>query len=214
MDTQSQTTKLYDMGRGKAMTKEVKAQIRALAVQGLSQREIAREVLQSKSAVGQYLKALGVAKVIRKRGRRPKLSARVKRAIIRDARLGKMSAKQLAAKHNVPVTVRRTQQLLQSEPSLCWRSPKTAPHLTPRHKIQRREWCGKMAAKDAAFWDRVIFSDEKRFLLDVLDGNEKYWHDTRTPVRVVQRRRAGGGGVMMWAGISARGVTELIPIKG
>lgn len=69
-----------------------------------------------------------------------------------------------------------------------------------------------MAAKDAVFWDRFIFTDEKRFLLDGPDGNKKYWHDTRGAVRALKRRQAGGGGIVMWAGISARGATELVPI--
>lgn len=195
------------------MTREVKAQIRVLATQSLSQRSIAHRVGHSKSAVGAYLKGLGVAKTNKKLGRKPILSAKTKRLIIRDARKGEMSARELAQKHNSPVSVRRLQQILQAEPSLRYTKPRKEPGLTKRHKNERRIWCGEMAKKDAGYWDRVIFSDEKRFLLDGPDGPSGYWADTRAAVRVVKRRQAGGGGIMMWGGLSSRGVTKLVAIK-
>lgn len=177
------------------MSKETKAQIRVLVIQDRTQREIAEEVGQCKSPVGQYLRGFGVQKPCCKRGPPCKLSERKRRAIIRDARKGTMSARELADKHDAPVPIRRVQQILQSEPTLRWVRPKSVPHMLKRHKKQRRLWCGKMAAKDAAYWDRVIFSDEKRFLIDGPDGGFGFWHDTRTK----HNRQGGGGDVMMWA---------------
>ena len=84
------------MGRGKLLTKQEKAQIRVLNVEGLSQRMIVERIGRSKSAVGNYLKGINVAKRRVKRGRKPILSERKKRSLIRDARKGLWSARQLA----------------------------------------------------------------------------------------------------------------------
>lgn len=49
--------------------------------------------------------------------------------------------------------------------------------------MQRPIFAKNMLPLGSKYWKRVIFLDEKRFLLDVPDGNECYWHDivrTRT----------------------------------
>lgn len=85
--------RLCIMVGGKAMTKYAKAQIRVLAVRNYTHREIAYEVQYSKSAVGQYLRQVKAQKRGGKRGRRPKMTERMRRAIIRDARSGNFSAR-------------------------------------------------------------------------------------------------------------------------
>lgn len=112
--------------------------------------------------------------------------------------------------HNVPVTVRRVQQVLSRDPYLRWSRIKSAPGLTKQHKMTRIKWAGAMAAKDACYWDSVIFSDEKRFRCDGTDGLSKYWADVRKPRRTKMRHQAGGGGIMVWGCISSRGTTKLL----
>lgn len=107
----------------------------------------------------------------------------MKRAIFRDASIHGFLARTLAERHNAPVTIRSIQQLLQEEPTLGWRRPLCKPHLTPRNKLQRRICVGRMAAKQASYWNSLIFTDKRRFFLDGPDVSEKYGHDVRRPRR-------------------------------
>uniref|UniRef100_A0A7I4YDQ1 HTH_Tnp_Tc3_1 domain-containing protein n=1 Tax=Haemonchus contortus TaxID=6289 RepID=A0A7I4YDQ1_HAECO len=52
-------------------------------------------------------------------------------------------------------------------------------------------------------WNKVVFSDEKKFNCDGPDGNRFYWHDLRKEKLHFSRRNFKGGGVMVWAAISS-----------
>ena len=54
-------------------------------------------------------------------------------------------------------------------------------------------------------WRNVIFSDEKKFNLDVPDRLMYYWHDLRKRKLNISRRAFGGGSVMIWGAIFANG---------
>ncbi|GMF33786.1 unnamed protein product [Phytophthora fragariaefolia] len=63
-------------------------------------------------------------------------------------------------------------------------------------------------------WRRAIFSDEKKFNLDDPDGYQYYWHDIRADTELYCKRVSGGGSVMVWAGISANGKTDIAFLEG
>uniref|UniRef100_A0A1I7WQC2 Transposable element Tc1 transposase n=1 Tax=Heterorhabditis bacteriophora TaxID=37862 RepID=A0A1I7WQC2_HETBA len=58
-------------------------------------------------------------------------------------------------------------------------------------------------------WTSVIFSDEKKFNLDVPDGCHSYWRDLRKEPRHFSIRNFGGGSVMVWSAFSAMGLVDL-----
>lgn len=95
--------------------------------------------------------------------------------------------------------------------------PHTGPVLHPHHRRARLQWCRNVRAWNLLNWRRIWFSDESRFLLYRHDGrmrvyrrrNERY---ARQCVREVDRH--GGGGVMMWGGISMNGRTQLVHVQG
>ena len=63
-------------------------------------------------------------------------------------------------------------------------------------------------------WQKVIFSDEKKFNLDGPDGFKFYWHDLRKEPQYFSKRVCGGGSVNVWAGIGYPGKTELVFLDG
>ena len=82
------------------------------------------------------------------------------------------------------------------------------PHTTiprsPSHKVKRKEFCDWFLAQEEDFATRVIWSDEKWFVLKQAPNkqNERYWAPV-DPVVEVECREQGGAKVMCWAGILA-----------
>ena len=58
-------------------------------------------------------------------------------------------------------------------------------------------------------WQRVIFSDEKKFNLDGHDGINSYWHQVGTDRKVSFSRNFEGGTVMVWKAFSYQGTTPI-----
>ncbi len=89
-------------------------------------------------------------------------------------------------------------------------------HLHPRHPyrgldltaVRRRnrlEWENTHIRWRLALWRGVLFTDESRFSLYRADGRQRVWHhvgERFADVNVVDRVAHGGGGVMVWAGVS------------
>ena len=61
-------------------------------------------------------------------------------------------------------------------------------------------------------WAPVLFTDESRFCVDFTDRRVRVWrmpNERFSPVCVAEHDWFGGGSVMVWAGISAQGKTDL-----
>ncbi|KAG6941567.1 hypothetical protein JG687_00019574 [Phytophthora cactorum] len=77
--------------------------------------------------------------------------------------------------------------------------------LTAAHKAHRLALAKRMVVTSQTGWERIIFSDEKKFNLDGPDGLQSYWHNVRRPQRTTVRRQNGGGSVIVWSAFSAKG---------
>ena len=61
-------------------------------------------------------------------------------------------------------------------------------------------------------WAPVLFTDESRFCVDFTDRRARVWrmpNEHFAPFCVAEHDRFGGGSVMVWAGISTQGKTDL-----
>ena len=61
-------------------------------------------------------------------------------------------------------------------------------------------------------WAPFLFTDEYRFCVDFTDRRARVWrmpNECFAPVCVAEHDRFGRGSVMVWAGISAQGKTDL-----
>lgn len=110
-------------------------------------------------------------------------------------------------------TVRR--RLREQNLSCC--VPATGPLLNACHRRQRLEFSRTHAHWDLDEWKNVLFTDESRFTRYSPDGRQKVWR--RPGERYAQccfspRVQFGGGGVMVWGGISLDARTELVSLRG
>ena len=82
-----------------------------------------------------------------------------------------------------------------------------------RYHVQMRlAWARDHVTWTQNDWAPVLFTDESRFCADFTDRRARVWrmpNERFAPVCVAEHDRFGGGSVMVWAGISAQGKTDL-----
>ena len=125
-----------------------------------------------------------------------------------------MHARGILEELNVNVSVRTVQRVLSRDEHMIFRPMKVRPHLTADHKKRRLLWAREHDFVPSSRWRRTVFTDEKRFCLDGPDGSACFWADRRVDTDIFTKRARGGGGVMVWAGISWKGKTSLVVVNG
>ncbi|CAK9803449.1 Transposable element Tc3 transposase [Anthophora quadrimaculata] len=197
------------MGRGKPLNDNEKGQIIALKGMGLSNRKIADKVQRSLNVVNHFIKLGNKYATKKSTGRPKKLCLRDKGKIFQEARKNKLNASQIKTKLDLPIGVRRVQQVLRARGTLRYTKRTKKPPLTEFHKNERLKFAENHMAWTEK-WKTVIFSDEKKFNLDGPDGFQYYWHDLRDQKEVKMSRNYGGGSVMIWAAIGYNGKTPIM----
>ena len=97
------------------------------------------------------------------------------------------------------------------------RRPLQVTPLTDIHRCLRLQWARDHVTWNIQQWSSVLFTDESRITLHRNDGRQCRWRrrgERNAPVNVVPRYRYGGGGVTVWAGMSAERKTDLVIING
>ena len=98
------------------------------------------------------------------------------------------------------------------------RRPLRKPHLTGVHRHERRRWAREHQRWNRGDWRRCLFTDESRFSLVPDDRSMRVWRRRGEPAhqdQFVQRRELfGGGGILVWGGISWSGKTDIVVIRG
>ena len=104
------------MGRGRALSQRECDEIKIYSNEGYNPTQISKRINRSVKAVRRFLKRLQAGIKTVRRGAPRKLSPKLARAIVRRARSGLYSAKQLQQHYNAGVSVPRVQQVLAAAP--------------------------------------------------------------------------------------------------
>jgi transposase len=93
----------------------------------------------------------------------------------------------------------------------------TKPFLSDTHKARWLEWAEAHAHRTAEDWKSVIFSDESKFNLFGFDGRHWCWRKPGEEFdeRYVRKEvKHGGGNVMVWGCVTAKGLGRIVKIDG
>ena len=201
------------MGLGKRLTDHERGLIEGLAESGLSHKAIATKVARSQNVVSSYLRNKeNYGQKYGLKNRKP-LDPRTKRQFLRPIYSHGISIMKSKAENNIPLSKTTLWKVCANEKNLKNVKRIGAPKLTIAHKKKRIEWA-KNHMDFGEKWQKVIFSDEKKFNLDGPDGYQFYWHDLRKEPQYFSKRAFGGGSLMIWAAIGWNGKSELVFLSG
>ena len=97
----------------------------------------------------------------KKSGRPPKFSAQDNRAVLRATSETGQIARNVHDSLDLPVGIRRVQQLMAACDYLEYRKADLQHNMTAAHKKKRFEWAAEHVGWSLSQWAKVIFSDEK-----------------------------------------------------
>lgn len=197
------------MPRGFSLSDFEKGQIDVYRKQKLSNRQIAAKIKRSPTLIDNYLKDPSSYNKIKRSGRKPILKPRDKRSILRKASNSSLSCKKIIHDLSLKVSRWTINRVINNSGNLKYAKKKTMPALTEDHKDKRLKWARKKMTWNKE-WEKVIWTDEKKFNLDGPDGFNYYWHDLRKEKIFSLKRNMGGGSVMVWAGIGHNGKSDIV----
>ncbi|GFU07859.1 HTH_Tnp_Tc3_2 domain-containing protein [Trichonephila clavipes] len=88
-----------------------------------------------------------------------------------------------------------------AEANLKSKRPFRALSLTPEHRQLRLQWCQARSMWNVTDWQKVVFSDESRFVLGTDDNRVRVWSrpgERYNSPHTVLRHTARTAGVMFW----------------
>ena len=189
---------------------------------GLSQGEVARRFGMHRTTINRLVGRLRTIQSTddRQRSGRPRVTSHVQDRYIRLRSLRNRFANAVTIAGDLPFrrrissrTVLRRLTVVGIRP----RRPYRGPYLTRRHLRQRLEWACRKLRWTIRRWGRVLFTDESRFLLRRVDGRARVFRRRGERFHencVVRHDRYGGGSLMVWAGITTHGRTDLVFVNG
>lgn len=196
------------MGSGKNLTEYEKGKIDQLKKLNWSERSIAAEIGRSKTAVHKYLSNKESDLPKSTLGRPKKIGPRTTKRVCELLAKKKKSLRSVKKTLSLDVSPSSLLNLVRSHSTLKFVKFKGKPGLKPNH-IQKRFDFALEHVTWTSEWDRVVFSDEKKFNLDGPDGCHAFWTDLQDSPEIFSKRVQGGGSVMVWAGFSKEGKTEI-----
>lgn len=188
---------------------------------GLSMRAVASQTGVSKSKVSNIAQEMPSNKENHKRGRRPKLSPRDKRAIFMQIQSGRAEnavevAQNLNATLHSPVSVQTVRNALKKDDFIAV-VKKKKPYLSKRHRRDRLAFALKYQNWTVEDWKRVIWSDETKINRFGSDGRKYVWKKKGQPLldrEVDSTVKYGGGNIMVWGCMGWNGVGIMVEVEG
>ena len=179
------------------------SRIAAYKADGLDNSEIARRIGIHRTTVARvharFEKSQDPYFVNPCSGRPRKMDARKTRVAARMlARVEAANATEVTKKLEKEVSARTVMRRLKEYGLVC-RVRRTKPYLTLTNKAKQHAWAQAHHSWTAEDWDRVIFSDESKFMLFKSDGRQYAWFRPGQALdeRYTKKSIKHGGGSLM-----------------
>ena len=190
----------------------------------MRQVEVARRVGVSQSVISRLRSRLAQTNstlLDRRQSGRPRSTSQAQDRFLRMSALRSrsVSAEQLRerlSRTGIRVSVQTVRNRLHSA-GLRARRPYDGMQLSQTHRQARLAWTRQHRRWTNQQWATVHFTDESRFLLDMLDRRRRVWRrrgERYANCAIVVHDRYGGGSPVVWGGISFRSRTELLVLNG
>lgn len=190
---------------------------------GQTQRSVADAVGVARSVIARLWNRFQETRNVRRRpgqGRPRATTANNDRYILLTARRDRTAnATQLQRQFLLATGRRVSSQTVRNrlhQGGLYARRPMVCIPLTSRHRADRRRWAAEHRDWMQSDWSQVLFTDESRFSLECDTRRVLVWRERGTrnnPIFVRERSHYRRGGLMVWAGISIGGRTDLHIIR-
>jgi transposase len=185
-------------------------------------QEIAAIVRRSKGAVQGVIERYidgGFTTATQRSGRSSKLSKRDERQLVREVKKDRsITLEPLTEAFNKSLTISvssRTVQRTLHNYGFYSRVAKKKPLVTEKNKKIRLEWCKRMKNWKEE-WDKVIFSDESRYLIFKNDAHKLVWRrcDEKYKQDCLAPTVKNSDGVMVWGCFCKDRMGPLILVDG
>jgi len=192
--------------------------------EGMSVRQIAKRLDLAKSTVFnilQKMKRTGGVENVKGRGRKRKTTSRTDRMMrTLTMKNRKMPASKIVTEvknaTGTDISVQTVRNRL-NETGLHGRVPRRKPLISKRNHKKRMDFAREHVNKPEEFWNSIIWSDESKFNMFGSDGRRSVWRAVGEAMRkecLEPTVKHGGGNVMVWGCMSAKGVGTLHFIDG
>jgi transposase len=194
--------------------------IKALLAKGLGTREIANRLKVSQTSVQKVRNSCRRGLPQPKIGRPKKLSARGKLACVRSITSGRAKTATDVAKNldkDLQLSVSRyTVARALKESGMRSAEKKNKPALSAKNVKARLEFAKRHQHWTVEDWKHVIWSDETKVNRFQSDGRAWYWShdgDSLQDHHVKETLKHGGGSIMVWGCMTARGQGYLCKLE-
>lgn len=186
--------------------------------------EISKIVNKPKSTIKGIIDRFGSTKTLEnqpKTGRPSVLKARNKRFIIRKIKINpKVSAQKvtedLEKYQRLKVSSETVRKAIRDN-GFHSRTARKKFFVSKVNKRKRLQFAKEYINKPVEYWHRWVFTDESKFNISGSDGNFRVWRLPNTelePKNMIGTVKHGGGSVMVWGCMSAKGVGNLQVVDG
>ena len=204
----------------KAISKDIENKIIQHLNDGQSYRKTAQVVGISLATVQRVANRVFPGRVVEKKGRPPKLTARDKLYCVRKITLGGREtavevAKDLEHELGLPVDANTVRRILKEKGLGPIVKPKK-PHLSPKNVKARLVWAEAHKNWTLDDWRWVVWTEESKINRFGSDGCKYAWKrdsEMLQPRHVQQTVKHGGGNIKIWSCITYEGVGYIVWIK-